>query len=45
MRQEARARRRDRKEQETGFSALFIPEELVRGAPLRTNETHPRSAN
>jgi hypothetical protein len=37
VRQEARARRRDRKEQETGVSALFTPEELVRDAPLRTN--------
>lgn len=40
MRQEARARRRDRKEQESGFNTLFTHEELVSDAPLRTNETY-----
>lgn len=40
MRQEARARRRDRKEQEAGSSVLFTHEELVRDAPLRVHESY-----
>jgi three-Cys-motif partner protein len=40
MRQEARARRRDRKEQESGSNALFTHEELVRDAPLRVHESY-----
>lgn len=40
MRQEARARRRDRKEQETGSNALFTHEELVQDAPLRAHESY-----
>jgi len=40
MRQEVRARRRDRKEQEAGSDALFTHEELVQDAPLRTHESY-----
>jgi len=40
MRQEARARRRDRKEQESGFNPLFTHAELVQDAPLRTHESY-----
>jgi three-Cys-motif partner protein len=40
MRQEARARRRDRKELESGSNALFTHEELVRDAPLRVHESY-----
>jgi three-Cys-motif partner protein len=43
MRQEARARRRDRKEQEAGFNALFTHEELARDAPLRAHESYQRT--
>jgi three-Cys-motif partner protein len=40
MRQEARARRRDRREREAGGGALFTHEELMSDAPLATNETY-----
>jgi three-Cys-motif partner protein len=40
MRQEARARRRDRKEQESGFTPLFTHAELVQDAPLRAHESY-----
>ncbi|MGH3766767.1 MAG: three-Cys-motif partner protein TcmP [Pseudonocardiaceae bacterium] len=40
MRQEARARRRDRKEQEAGTSSLFTNEELVKDTPLGSHETY-----
>lgn len=40
MRQEARARLQDRKEQEAGSSSLFTNEELVKDAPLRAHETY-----
>ncbi len=40
MRQEARARRRDRKEQESGFNALFTHEELIQDTPLNTHESY-----
>ncbi|MGB6162401.1 MAG: three-Cys-motif partner protein TcmP [Pseudonocardiaceae bacterium] len=43
MREEARARRRDRKERETGSDALFTNEELVRDAPLRASESYKRT--
>ena len=43
MRQEARARRRDRKEQEWGSSALFTHEELVQDTPLRGHESYQHS--
>ncbi|MGH3873519.1 MAG: hypothetical protein ACRDSR_18745 [Pseudonocardiaceae bacterium] len=40
MRQEARARRRDRKDQEPGLDALFTHEELVQDTPLRAHESY-----
>jgi three-Cys-motif partner protein len=40
MRQEARARRRDRKEQEAGSHALFTHEELTQDTPLRAHESY-----
>ena len=40
MRQEVRARRRDRNEQELGYSALFTHEELIQDAPLRAHESY-----
>ncbi len=40
MREDARARRRDRKEREAGSDALFRNEELVRDAPLRASESY-----
>jgi three-Cys-motif partner protein len=40
MRQEARARRRDRREQEAGSSGLFTHEELVKDAPLHPHESY-----
>jgi len=40
MRQEARARRRDRKEQEAGSDALFSHEELIQDTPLLAHETY-----
>jgi three-Cys-motif partner protein len=44
MRQEARARRRDRQERDAGGSALFTHEELMSDAPLATNETYEHTA-
>lgn len=40
MRQEARGRRQDRKEQGAGSNALFTHEELLRDAPLRPHESY-----
>jgi three-Cys-motif partner protein len=40
MRQEARARLRDRREQETGVAGLFTHEELLQDAPLSPGETY-----
>lgn len=43
MRQEARARRRDRKEQEAGSPALFTHEELTQDTPLCAHESYQRT--
>ncbi|MGH3775422.1 MAG: three-Cys-motif partner protein TcmP [Pseudonocardiaceae bacterium] len=40
MRQEARARRRDRQEQEAGSDALFTHQALLQDAPLRPHESY-----
>lgn len=40
MRREARARRRDRKEQESGFNPLFTHTELAHDTPLRAHESY-----
>lgn len=40
MRQEARARRRDRKKQATGSDALFTHQKLVQEAPLHPRESY-----
>ncbi len=40
MRQEARARRRDREEQEVGVDALFTHQELVQDEPLHPRESY-----
>lgn len=42
MRQEARARRRDRQERDAGGGGLFTHEELLKDAPLGANETYER---
>jgi hypothetical protein len=40
MRQEARARRRDRKESEAGMSGFFTHEQLATDAPLRAQDAY-----
>jgi len=40
MRQEARARRQDRKEQESGYVGLFTNLELIQDAPLSPHESY-----
>lgn len=43
MRQEARARRRDRQEQEAGSDALFTHQALLQDAPLHPHESYQRT--
>jgi three-Cys-motif partner protein len=43
MRQEARARRRDRQERDAGVGGLFTHEELLQDTPLQANEVYERT--